>query len=155
MLNKYISQLSSLWPVIFVLQGVPACSISRFCYWTRPFDIFNFTVPPIWQVHCTTGLMVYGYSLVSTLKKRGISFLLCPLSVYSSHSFTWASKFARKKHNQTYSIVCDNLFLGHLIIISVNAFYYAVCVLMSLPFFLSFKKLFVLCWMQLQGAVLY
>ncbi len=59
---------------------------------------------------------------------------------YALYLFTAAAllhehTFSRKKHNQTYSIVCDNLFLGHLIIISVNAFYYAVCVLMSLPFF--------------------
>ncbi len=84
-----------------------------------------------------------GLRLLSTLKKRGISFLLCILSVYSSRSFTWVSKFARKKHNQTYSTVCDNLLLGHLIIISVNAFYYAVCVLMSMTFIHFTNYLFV------------
>lgn len=55
------------------------CSISRFCYWTRPFDIFNFTVPPIWQVHCTTGLMGslrFDASLHSQEKRYILSFML-------------------------------------------------------------------------------
>ncbi len=121
--------------MICVLQGIPACSISRFCYWTRPFDIFNFTVPPIWQVHCTTGLMCtlrFKASLHSQEKRYILSFMhfICLQQPFFYMSLEVCKK--ETQPNLQYSVW--QLVLGHLIIISVNAFYYAVCVLMSRPF---------------------
>ncbi len=68
---------------------------------------------------------------------------------YAFYLFTAAALLHEPWHFQErnatkptgHSIVCDNLFLGHLIIISVNAFYYAVCVLMSLPFFVILQMI--------------
>lgn len=103
--------LSSLWLAICVLQGIPPrVQFHVFCYWTRPFDIFNFTVPPIWQVHCTSRLICtlrFKTSLHFQERWFILSFILafiCLQQTFFSFFFTWASNFAGKNHYQTYSM---------------------------------------------------